>query len=693
MKGLQWMLFFLLASANAITQDLPRSLSCSRAGTVIIYVNGVWNSDKELNESLIAIRQIVIGKEELFDSSTQVFFDSSYNTSENKWRDLTQLLRQKLAQEKRFTTFEIDRLVAFYLFRTEDFISAVGVDFWRKVEGIKLKLMAEEDYNSSIDTSRLASKISGHLSTGRKVIVVTHSQGGIYANMAYELLLERGVSKALLDSSYGNLQIGSVAVSIKAKNQKHITHDRDYAIGLLREGGKNVLRSNYVSISPCPLSDFLCHELLKTYLAPTVFARGAKQGIGNVARSFQNIFIDTLQELAWTLGNNDSQCCDGRDGRYYRKDYASEPQPGFIGASVIIPLGYDLEMDASSQVCGEVRFLQSGEGSDRIVLEGSLINGESSIEVSGNVFLSQTVLNPFESGQILEISGAESGLVFMERTLLAGSPKISGSLIISDVNIYGNGSIQGEDFFVQSESYWHKTSISNVTINGGNLKGIYNLERNTFNTNIEGKGFNTPDGSFVFANILPNEDSYQGLVDSTVNGIVYLKGAVNPGVFIEGKVIEENFDGISLPQGNFLHPGARVVGAAAITEGSIFEGKWEANRLRENGSVGMLVRSVVYDVNWTGAPYLESSRIEGGTISDYPIIFFSALGDPTIVGDAQIFGENGWHRYFGWGYQSGTKRKTASKYTGSKEATKLFLESNRLMIEDANRRFFSEKRF
>lgn len=352
------------------------SLSCSKAKTFILFINGINNEEREVIASTEVVRDLINKGLTHYDINGQVEIDYSYNSSEGFLKDKIQMIDQKLAGDKN----DINLARALYFFSPKIFILNQGLQLYKDIELEIFKSINTGKYNSVIDTAEMIAKVDAQLELGNKIIIISHSQGNIYANYVYEGLLKRGRSRKELSKYLGNLQVGSVASKVKAKNNRVYTFMQDIPVNYMRTYGSVLKADHFITVPAlCAFTGVLCHEFLGSYLSPYLPVIGPKQGESiRPVRFAESIFLDSLEEVAWMLANNDPKCCEGEDGRfrYNSKSMTGEEIKelgGFVDFKSEVDKDVYLEKDSficDSKVKGKVQIKES-------VISNSSLNGNT----------------------------------------------------------------------------------------------------------------------------------------------------------------------------------------------------------------------------------------------------------------------------------------------------------------------------
>lgn len=656
-------IIFILFLNFAFAEE--KSLSCSKGGLEIIYVNGIYNSEEETENSSEAVDVLVQRDKERFDVKS-VNVTHSYNRSEGFIRDVIQLLSQKLAQDKA-TASRASYLIPLFFFLRSEFVKQVPQNIVNEILDEQMKLIAEQAYHSQVDKFALAQKVKQSLDSNKKVILISHSQGNLYVNAAYNILRQQ-IPQDRLDKFVGNLQVGSVAHGSNYKNSRIYSHKQDLALLAYEyKTGLRIAPKQYSADLSCVFK-IGCHDFINAYLSPNIMNNGPKQGKGVETRIAERTFLDSLEEVAWMLANNDEDCCDGRDGRFYRKDYDSEPQKGFLEDTVALDENVELEIDETSQICGKVNINHTVDGG-KIKFENTKVEAEALVTISGNVYLTDnTNIYSFENSGPISITGTHPSIpLYMERTSIAGNPQISGALIMSDVTISEGGNISGEVF----EPTGSVPSITDSYLsNNSNFSGHYYVSRDINRTTIEGIAIIRPDnGQFGTLGIGPFPQDIQG---GHIKGLVNIQGQMDVDITMNGYGVGNNYGGIIINPGAIVLSHVTITGGAVMSPTAVFSGTWHASNTDPNGYLGHLYYSEVYNSSMSGAPNVNGSILHQVTISGSPYISGCQQTGCSYSCNAQVVGESGSCGPYGCGYVTG-----ASKLADYLEEAKAMNESLR----------------
>ncbi|MFH1155661.1 MAG: hypothetical protein V1793_17785 [Pseudomonadota bacterium] len=212
-------------------------------GIVIFFGNGVWNDHEgaELSRRVLSeeIETDVLGTE----LEGLLTYEVAYNPTEGAISDLMETFIQNA--ETDFTKFwrylsGLDPLPDILLKRLKEIANAVD-------ESILL-------YNPAVQNH--VNVYNSYLNNGKKVVVVAHSQGNLFANIAYT-----GIDINRIHS-FGIVSVGNPD-SYVAGNGAYTTLDEDIIIGAVPCS----LPSNLDNFSGINLDDLTGHMFVKSYLA------------------------------------------------------------------------------------------------------------------------------------------------------------------------------------------------------------------------------------------------------------------------------------------------------------------------------------------------------------------------------------------------------------------------------------------
>jgi hypothetical protein len=282
MKIVLTILFLIISNALRAEENIGL-LRCSKAGTVVLYVNGIMNTDSQAKAAAADMIWMYYQAKQItsiLDSKNDVGVTFYYNQSVDIIADLYESAAQKFDQEKGIAN-TIGYVLAHYM------ISLYPQKF---IDLLKLNISLEDLSNfylpytlqlaqlEQTTTSGLIGRISRILASDSKLIIVSHSQGNLFTNSAYNDLAAQNplISGARRFSDYfgvlRNVQVASPASSI-AMQGSHVTNSKD--IILLTPGAMEKTDDlPDVTISPDPRDSFdvvMNHGFATTYINGELF--------------------------------------------------------------------------------------------------------------------------------------------------------------------------------------------------------------------------------------------------------------------------------------------------------------------------------------------------------------------------------------------------------------------------------------
>jgi PKD repeat protein len=277
----------------------PRGLKCSGAGTDVLLVNGIsWSRD---TVEYILHKQIKpsVPKSYLDSKSPAgifVSFKYSYNHTDSFARDILESAIQKLTQNFKIPLSTAYVYAYHYLYRgivAIDFLESIlnqnnpnktllfsnAVNFlnssFQSQDQLIEKAMLDAFRNNIGDTKDLKKSISATLLSGKKLILITESQGNFFARQAILDFkngerLNNEIRTGIFDNfeeHVGQLQIAPPTGSLLA-NKKVVLNDRDIINLIFFERPD----SNFTLTPPSPdlrsneIDKFANHFITSTYL-------------------------------------------------------------------------------------------------------------------------------------------------------------------------------------------------------------------------------------------------------------------------------------------------------------------------------------------------------------------------------------------------------------------------------------------
>lgn len=250
--------------------------------TVIVFGNGIMNTEEDANDSRIILRNklhAILPPEQF----ALLEFDIAYNKSYGFMSDLYESLKQRVVSDNYSVSFwrwigNIDVLPDLVQNHIKDMVSTFDIS----------EHYGQEDISNHISLYRTS------VAEGKTVLVVSHSQGNLFANAAYQDLYQS--SNPIPSGSFGIVGVASPA-SFVAGDGPYTTLIEDAIIGAIAAtsavvGTVTPLNPNITNIGDGTESgDWKNHSFIDSYM---VFG----------SRSEGQILNDILYEMSTLVPPN-----------------------------------------------------------------------------------------------------------------------------------------------------------------------------------------------------------------------------------------------------------------------------------------------------------------------------------------------------------------------------------------------------
>lgn len=464
--------YFLISLSYSQSVELP----CSKNGTTLFYINGMFNSDGEAQLSLSEVKNLYSRENEkkTIDSSGETYFDYVYQQSLYKMNsestplpdevgrisDLIEVageyIQDKIELGERDDATFWQAMGSYYfkagttVAQVHPFLSAIE-DLDRRYQGFFVEEF--DDTVEEADLQRMMSNVRNRLVDDQmKMIIVSHSQGNFYANSLWNRLIRDGGIDKNYENYWGNMQVASPASYIAAKHESHITAHQDkvmnssYVLGNL---ASNIyFDSSYVGVD----EDGHSFDL---YLSSTV--NGSYFSNQSMSEPMESIFRSRMTDIAKSLAPNCG--CD-------EEDYplaVHENGGGLIGQfAEVSPLA---RVNSGATVCGE-----SIVSNYVLLKEGTVIKNSKLT----------APLSTLEPEEIL----SEIDKEFLPYHLLVENAEVNDSTIRGFVNVVGDSNSENkvkiinqsvldsnelDDLSLLSSGYYHSGDYNNIYV-GPNIE-------------------------------------------------------------------------------------------------------------------------------------------------------------------------------------------------------------------------------
>jgi hypothetical protein len=247
------LIFFCLLSFSAISTQATDV--CSRSDYLVAYINGINTLKKDARHDAFDVLSEAIGDTRNGEQITVIL---AYNQTRGAMFDLVDVFAQKINEYPQVSSDLIFKALISGIFSSaipqslKDFITSYHIN--------KIRDSGFVSYNDG-DLQDIVGAIRAKMNEGRKILLVPHSQGNLYANAAYDVLTSG--TNAVSKSAIGIVGIASPAAYV-AGDGDYLTSSNDLVVGGLRACGLSVLAANFtISISS---DDLLGHSLSDIYL-------------------------------------------------------------------------------------------------------------------------------------------------------------------------------------------------------------------------------------------------------------------------------------------------------------------------------------------------------------------------------------------------------------------------------------------
>lgn len=303
----------LLAVANVAHAD-----QCLQedAGAAVFHVNGVATDEADAFANLEELR-LALGKQL---GGLRVRYDLSYNYTHHVILDLLQAATQLGLQ---FTS-----KVMQWMSGAPEIPDWLANILKRALQGA-YPLVASE-LNDHVDKYRDA------LWQGRRVLLVAHSQGNLYANQAYEVLRHRH-PELLQGGSVGMYGVATPASNVLGASAPYLTNNRDFISLTPGALADNITMRHAADGTPVPALDaggptlIRAHSFVDSYLSPAYNLRpkmlqDMRSLMGGLARPAASSGDGPVSvTLSWGSNHDLELVVYEPDGRFVNAQFSNGP--------------------------------------------------------------------------------------------------------------------------------------------------------------------------------------------------------------------------------------------------------------------------------------------------------------------------------------------------------------------------------
>jgi len=250
-------------AGNALAVNL-----CSEAKTTAIYfVNGVWADRDDAEASRLMIENAYSQELESLYPNQTFEFKLAYNYHIDTVRDIIEVIGQKVAEINNPRVSEISPEVYFAMYTAlQDIHGFIPLAAEPVVLTMEEAIAAR--ITAVVNSSALIQKYEADLLEGKRVLLIPHSQGNMFAGDAMEAL------SGVLDDSIGMVGVASPAALLHGSHSTYYTAYDDWVIDALRLLFP-VLSSN-VDNDPGLFNDprdFSNHQFVRSYFLEGLTSR------------------------------------------------------------------------------------------------------------------------------------------------------------------------------------------------------------------------------------------------------------------------------------------------------------------------------------------------------------------------------------------------------------------------------------
>jgi hypothetical protein len=234
----------------------------SKKGTDVYYVNGVWNMSKQVaDESRRRLEnslRVHTGFQGVESDPNKLKFFTNYNSSGGYIDDVIAAIAQ--------STTEIGVVLGQYMLGYIPLSDVIKQPFYAITQKY-----ASETWVSDADIVEHTKRYTTSLKSCKRVLVVPHSQGNLYANRGYELAFKPGALSANFKRSMGISGIASPGVYVAGEVSNYTTSYQDLVINAIRIANPLVLLPNeFTAFNPVTAKDASGHKVVDTYLGNSI---------------------------------------------------------------------------------------------------------------------------------------------------------------------------------------------------------------------------------------------------------------------------------------------------------------------------------------------------------------------------------------------------------------------------------------
>ena len=235
-------------------------LSCQNE-TAIYFVNGVWNTWDQAWESLNKLKNAYEEQLKVSYPDEKFEFKLAYNHHDGKVRDLIEVIGQKLTEAEDPTTNKWTAAQYYILYMAANVVDA----FLPSVATEAIKSYLASRLTDAVDVAAHIALYQEELKSGKRVLLIAHSQGNMFANGAMSALM------GTYGKSIGNIGVASPAAYIVNESVYYTAYD-DQVINALRLL-MTVLPANIDNSNALAQREWSNHQFIDSYFQKALPSR------------------------------------------------------------------------------------------------------------------------------------------------------------------------------------------------------------------------------------------------------------------------------------------------------------------------------------------------------------------------------------------------------------------------------------
>lgn len=268
---MKFMILLLLIVVPELAECSP---ACSVKGTNVIYTNGVNTQEREAWETLKRLRTLNISTS-LDQYPENGDFILKYNYHYGFAADFLESAVQRFPSGFLAAVGVTNPYAAYMFFKTTSLMAQFGNDLASIIQAsIDLhrnfmdKYKVEARYQN--DLQKIRASYEDSLNDGYRVLAISHSQGGLFMEDAYDL-----IEYSRKNKHFSGIQVATPVLSSIIPKQNYVTHDKDllimglyYLVGTLPANfeAPMIVHNEYTNTKDYLLDFVLNHGMYSTYL-------------------------------------------------------------------------------------------------------------------------------------------------------------------------------------------------------------------------------------------------------------------------------------------------------------------------------------------------------------------------------------------------------------------------------------------